>query len=216
MIIRHRLRFLPQSCAGRPWLALLPRQAGGRASRRKNVFRVGMSAWQAEATPFLCLNRHHYRKENIWSDHRYRQSLAVGGAGRLDACTTGVECTPGGMGRRRLGKGRSARLAAEAARPYTLSPAPARVGSCPGIKQCRDKEDRTKHREPGHETSHVPYLDSVVLITRLCKLFTRPETRLMVSLIAYGQRRPGRGLVCQAQSPGHPPSSCRPPSPLLL
>jgi len=57
---------------------------------------------------------------------------------------------------------------------------------------------------------------SVLLLIMLCKLFTRPATGLMVSLIACGQRRRGRDRGGLALTRGRPPSSCRPPSPRQL
>jgi len=57
---------------------------------------------------------------------------------------------------------------------------------------------------------------SLLLLIMLCKLFTRPATGLMVSLIACGQRRRGRDPDDQAPTRGLPPSSCRPPFPRQL
>lgn len=57
---------------------------------------------------------------------------------------------------------------------------------------------------------------AMLLLIMLCKLFTRPATGLMVSLIACGQRRRGRARADPAQSRAPPPSSCRPLSPRQL
>ena len=57
---------------------------------------------------------------------------------------------------------------------------------------------------------------AMLLLIMLCKLFTRPATGLMVSLIACGQRRRGRDPDDQAPTRGLPPSSCRPPFPRQL
>ena len=57
---------------------------------------------------------------------------------------------------------------------------------------------------------------SLLLLIMLCKLFTRPATGLMVSLIACGQRRRGRDRAGLALTRGLPPSSCRPQSPRQL
>jgi len=60
-----------------------------------------------------------------------------------------------------------------------------------------------------HELSDFPYStfgDFLVFIQF-------PALGLKVNLRAYAQRRQGRGRVCQVQFRGHPPSSCRPPSP---
>ena len=75
-------------------------------------------------------------------------------------------------------------------------------------------------QDPGH-FHHFPHMCTlwVGCTANTCvHVYTRGSTLhhvkgAMVSLIACGQMRMGRGLVCQGLTPGFLPSSCRPQSP---
>ena len=69
------------------------------------------------------------------------------------------------------------------------------------------------HRRGGWDDADCGTRALPLLIIFSCKLFTRPGTGLMVSLITCGQRRRGRVHDGRALTRGSPPSSCRPRSP---